>query len=267
MISLVNRFRRRRFIERLHAHIKASELAKAKQALGVKSEEEVNETIQAQTLYLLNSIKNANQSSIGFSLYVDESTIPASGKGVFVDNALSQGRVCAFYPGSIWTWAELQKAGGLHIIDPGDCNDYLMFQLDGKLVDPTFSSAFAAPNSSAQVSSLVSKHSCLEKNPYSCAHYINHPSHGQSPNIVAWMVKLGGEHVLEYAQVIPNTVAFWDQREPMLDEVSPDLLVALTVADIPCRTELFMDYRLESRTAPNWYSAVHDPDIPVWKPW
>jgi hypothetical protein len=112
--------------------------------------------------------------------------------------------VVAAYPGAVWDWEELRKAGGSSALDPQGCNDYLLYRLDGRLLDPTFTDLASPPTSTAAAKEMLTNTKSTA-NPYAVGAYINHPPSEVLPNVISWMVELTETEIAEYGPIIPNT--------------------------------------------------------------
>ena len=281
---------RSKFIDELHAHMEAVDLAAAIEALGIEGKGDdaalsVEIGVLARTMRLLNALEF---DEVPHCLEVRPSPLCASdsgdggaaaGLGVFATAPIAAGSVVAMYPGGVYTASQLRSVGGSRFVDPHGCNDYVMFRSsDGACFD-------AAP--------VVDPSSCAQGDPTAhwsdatraaaVGHLLNHASAAapgpqqQPPNALPWPLDLEERDAARLAPYLPNYdgMAF---HAMSIERPRPStaLLAILTTHAIAADEELLIDYRLElgldpasaeyAEALPPWYAPV--PDLsgtrPVW---
>jgi hypothetical protein len=199
--------------------------------------------------------ENSN-SSIGYSIHVDESRITNAGKGVFLRarSSIPPGTVLALYPGIVHISSNFRNVYYEKQLLP-DPDLMLMSRVDGCVID-------------ARTADQV------PRNPYAIAQYINHCGQ-QRPNVIQVTYDFPDNSVSSNRfppanrKYIPNVYAKFPAEYRR--EVSNCYMKSIAIISsqiIDDGEELLLDYKLDlnSENLPEWYVAYDRTDSRLrWK--
>ncbi|KAL4152171.1 hypothetical protein PRNP1_009106 [Phytophthora ramorum] len=189
------------------------------------------------------------QKLFGFTLNVEESSVPDAGEGVKLRGAASIGSLVALYPGIVYLPEHYKKKQYLSELSN---NPFARARFDSVIID--------AKNESSKPS-----------NPLAVAHKINHPPSGTPPNVLAFGFEFPLEEPFttkEFDELIPNSFVKEPSRLSMFGKRAiVHGLAFVATADIVDEEELFLNYRYNpDRSLPKWYAPVDvDSDRAMWK--
>jgi hypothetical protein len=237
---------------------------------GYKPSDDKEEVSAIRHHQMLNLTKSTLlRHKLGYSVLALQSTVPTSGRGIYLDGFAAAGSLLAFFPGPVWTKEHLlTNSETVHSLFKQDPNYMLSLRYDDILID------------SRKAPYTVLSH--LNSNPFCIAHIANHPPkysqimdipHESTllvpPNCHTVMVNFTQGMNLKdqgLSHYLPNTYA----RSPQLlgphmfdqDTVCMHGMGLLASRDI-CDEELFYDYRLSPTkdNYPPWYSIIDEADL------
>ena len=285
------------FIDSLHEHMAAQDLASAIAALSIKGSGDdaalsVEIGVLSRTMRLLNGLEF---DELEFPLVVKPSpvctaavAVPSDGSGgsnsnsssggvgVFASAPIPAGRIVATYPGAVYTASQLRSLGGSRYVDPRGLNEYIMFRSsDGACFDAApIVAAAAAAGPQGQDPAVSDDRGGKSARAAAVGHLLNHSA---APNALPWPVDLEDRDAARLAPWLHayDGMAFHamgvERRRP-----STALLPILTTRDVAAGEELFIDYRLDlgmdpataAEALPAWYELVPDAsgERPIWVP-
>ncbi|ETK77933.1 hypothetical protein F441_16235 [Phytophthora nicotianae CJ01A1] len=189
------------------------------------------------------------QKLFGFTLNVEESSVPGAGEGVKLRGSAPIGSLVALYPGIVYLPEHYKKK---HHLSELTNNPYARARFDSVIID-------------------AKKESSNPRNPLAVAHKINHPPSGTSPNVLGFAFEFPPEEPFttkEYDELIPNNFVQEPSRLSMFGKRAiVHGLAFIATADIADEEELFLNYRYNpDRPMPEWYAPVDvDSDRAMWK--
>ncbi|POM62776.1 Uncharacterized protein PHPALM_28029 [Phytophthora palmivora] len=189
------------------------------------------------------------QNLFGFTLNVEESSVPDAGEGVKLCGSAPIGSLVALYPGIVYLPEHYKKK---HYLSELSNNPYARARFDSVIID--------AKNESSK-----------PRNPLAVAHKINHPPNGTPPNVIGFGFEFPQEEPFttkEFDELIPNSFVQEPSRLSMFGKRSiVHGLAFIATADITNEEELFLNYRYNpDRPLPEWYTPVDvDSDRAMWK--
>uniref|UniRef100_A0AAV1VMS6 SET domain-containing protein n=1 Tax=Peronospora matthiolae TaxID=2874970 RepID=A0AAV1VMS6_9STRA len=189
------------------------------------------------------------QQVFGFTLNVEESSVPDAGQGVKLLGHASIGSLVALYPGIVYLPEHYKKKQYLSELSN---NPYARARFDSVIID--------AKNEPS-----------VPRNPLAVAHKINHPPSGTPPNVIGFGFEFPPEGPFaakKFDELIPNSFVKEPSRLSMFGKRAiVHGLAFIATADIADGEELFLNYRYNpDRPLPGWYTAVDvDSDRAMWK--
>ncbi|KAI9906275.1 hypothetical protein PsorP6_004283 [Peronosclerospora sorghi] len=178
------------------------------------------------------------QRLFGFTLKVEDSSVPGAGEGVKLRGSTSIGSLVALYPGivylpehykkSTWLWLLKSSASQKHYLNELTNNPYARARFDSVIID-------------------AKKETSKPRNPLAVAHKINHPPSGTPPNVIGFAFDFPPEGPFatqEFDVLIPNRFV----KEPSClslfgKRAIVHSLAFIATADISDGEELFLNYR------------------------
>ncbi|KAL3939934.1 MAG: hypothetical protein SGBAC_005420 [Bacillariaceae sp.] len=188
------------------------------------------------------------KAAYGYGVVALQSSLPAAGRGVYIDGFCPAGSIVAFQPGVVWSKEHL-VAIPIEEERQLEKNDNYQMSLrpDDFMID-----------------SRRSPYTVLT-NPWAVGHIINHPTPAHPPNCRSIMVNFTSAMDLKKLNLesyVPNKYAkppnltllgsLWEQ-----DVVDMHGMCLVTTRDV-CNEELFYDYRLMTPHRPSWYHTIQD---------
>lgn len=194
-------------------------------------------------------VSDSFQKLYGFSLAVEESSVPDAGEGVKMRGFASIGSLVALYPGVVYLPEHYKKEEYLKELSN---NPFARARFDSVIID--------AKNESS-----------TPRNSLAVAHKINHPPSGIPPNVLAFGFEFPPEEPFtseEYEKLIPNRFVKEPSRLSMFGKRAlVHGLAFIATANIEDGEELFLNYRYNpDRPLPKWYTPIDvDSDRAMWK--
>eukprot|EP00644_Phytophthora_capsici_P002269 jgi/Phyca11/568079/estExt2_Genewise1.C_PHYCAscaffold_270317 len=189
------------------------------------------------------------QKLFGFSLNVEESSVPGAGEGVKLRGSAPIGSLVALYPGIVYLPEHYKKKQYLSELSN---NPYARARFDSVIID-------------------AKAESSKPRNPLAVAHKINHPPSGTPPNVIGFGFEFPPQEPFtskEFDELIPNSFVREPSRLSMFGKRAiVHGLAFIATADIADEEELFLNYRYNpDRSLPEWYTPVDvDSDRAMWK--
>ena len=193
--------------------------------------------------------------NVGYSVIALQSSIPGSGRGVYVDGYARAGSILAFQPGKVFSKENLMN---LSVDEERELERNDSYQMSLRPDD------FMIDSRRSPYTVLTDKNSNL----MALGHIVNHPTPSNPPNARSTMFNFtqGMQSGLPSAlrRYIPNTYARKRNKSLMSSLLDQDVIemhssVLVATRDV-CNEEIFYDYRLASGHLPQWYHAVNDTD-------
>lgn len=192
------------------------------------------------------------KASIGWSLEVKKSGIENAGDGLYVDGRVGAGSLIGWFPGDTWLPEHLKKQGSMkQFLD--DPKHLTLLRHDDTLIDSR---------------SYFSK--CHETNPYTLAHFANHPEKGVKPNVIHLPIDFPAdvEHE-EVAEFLPNRypAGFGPTWLGTPDRSCCGYGIGLIASRDVEDEEVFMNYKFnpDAEGLPDWFDGVEGGDEGRWK--
>ncbi|CAH0477368.1 unnamed protein product [Peronospora belbahrii] len=189
------------------------------------------------------------QELFGFTLNVEESSVPDAGEGVKLYGSTLIGSLVALYPGIVYLPEHYKKKRYLSELLN---NPYARARFDSVIID--------AKNESSN-----------PRNPLAVAHKINHPPSGTPPNVIGFGFEFPPEgpfSTKEFDELIPNSFVKEPSRLSMFGKRAiVHGLAFIAMTDIEDKGELFLNYRYNpDHPLPKWYTPVDvASDRAMWK--
>ncbi|CEG49169.1 uncharacterized protein PHALS_06948 [Plasmopara halstedii] len=206
---------------------------------GFKRNTEVEETLGTSDFF---------QDFFGFTLKVEESSIPHAGEGVKLCGSAPIGSFVALYPGIVFLPEHYKKK---HYLSELSNNIYARARFDGVIID--------GKNETSH-----------PRNPLAVAHKINHPPKGISPNVIGFAFEFPQNEPFtekEFDELIPNAFVQEPSRLSMFGKRTiVHGLAFIATANIADGEEILLNYRYNpDRPLPDWYTPVDvESDRAMW---
>lgn len=239
----------------------------------------VNRHLQSQARTLLHAThdsiissdttQNAVIQSVRFVPHIAPSTVPAAGRGLFIEGTAQPGDILALYPGVSYLPSQLRREQLL-------LGDYAISRYDAVIIDAAQPLAMDLSDILPESLDIGDKQIV---HPFANAHLINHPPPGAQPNTLQFMIDFDLVTLpppLRHLVPVENSmqpVSHLDRLENLAirqalpglslrQRAIPENQIRRTIAIVALAQladeELFFNYRFNPQLeAPDWY---HDCD-------